>query len=79
MSGYIKTHQAAFPLDHRCVHAIWALADRGDGDAGELAKGSIEVLHAVALDIADGIRADDFAQRVMAEAIASRLEEGSDV
>ena len=79
MSGYIETHQERFPLDHRCVHAVWALAERGDRDANELAKEPIEVMYAVALDIVDGERTDDFAQRVMAEAIASRLEEGSDV
>ena len=74
MSGYISTHQERFPLDHRCVHAMWALAERGDKDAMELSKEPIEVMYALAVLIADGEETDDFALRVLAEATASRLE-----
>jgi len=62
------------PLDQRCVHAVWALADRGDEEAFTLAKEPIEILYAFAVLIVSGEDKSEFALRILAEAIAARME-----
>lgn len=58
----------------RLVHAMWALAERGDEDAKMLTAQDVNIVWLAAQNIAAGEGDTEFSSRVHAEAIAMRLE-----